>query len=50
MYESYLNEYSYPLLPSILSSLENQNVKSFIKVNNKELMIDFFKLILTNFI
>lgn len=33
MYESYSNEYSYLLLPSILEKLENQNFKSFIKVN-----------------
>ncbi len=32
MYESYSNEYSYPLLPSVLSNIENQNIKSFIKV------------------
>lgn len=34
MYESYSNEYSHPLLPSVLTSLENKNIKSFIKVNN----------------
>lgn len=33
MYESYSNEYCYPLLPSIFQNLENQNLKSFIKVN-----------------
>ena len=34
MYDSYSNEYCYPLAPSILKKLENQNIKIILKVKN----------------